>query len=253
MPNIGNYSSKLICNPRRTVKFGVNTINFDKDTIEKTFTILTDLNTIDNGFELCDSKTKKKYARNGKCVNILELEFKTNKKKLLIYNVHLDVSGGVEGREWRIQSLKLILKNYEKVKKKYPNAIILGDFNTYNRSEYNINQLEKLYEVKGQYRTDNFQEMGIENIEMLKTRGENPFFSDTEYGKMIPIDILKYAGWNEAFEINGLPSPINTSHYSGKTDFIFLSPNWNLQIKGLYTHYSTLSDHLPLFIDISNI
>jgi endonuclease/exonuclease/phosphatase family metal-dependent hydrolase len=133
----------------------------------------------------------------------------------------------------------------------YPNAIMLGDFNTYNRTEYNINQLDKLYEVKGNYAADNFQEMGIKNMNILKTRGENQLFSDIEYEKLIPIDVLKYAGWNDAFEINGIPSPINTSHFSGKTDYIFLSPHWNLQINGLYTHYSTLSDHLPLIIDIN--
>ena len=48
----------------------------------------------------------------------------------------------------------------------------------------------------------------------------------------------------------GLNSPVNTSHYSGKTDFIWLSPLWDIDIKGLYCGYDTYGDHLPLIIDI---
>ncbi len=248
-----NKSSQhqLECNPNRIGSYGVNTINFNETKLKQDVNILTELtNTNNNGFALMDSSGHK-YARSGKCVNILELEFKKSKQKLLIYNVHLDVTGDDNGRDWRIKSLELILSEYNKVKSNYPNAIILGDFNTYNRTEYNLSQLKKLHFVKGKFTTDNFKEMGIVNIDNITNiKGENPLFSDTEYKKNIPIDVLKYAGWVDAFEINGLPSPINTSHWSGKTDFIFLSPEWNLKINGLYTHYSTLSDHLPLFIDI---
>lgn len=246
-----NSKHQLECNPTRTGLYGANTINFNKTKLETSVNILTQLtNTNNNGFELMDSN-KKKYASAGKCVNILELEFKKSKHKLIIYNLHLDVARNDNGRDWRIKSLKLILSKYKKVKSKYPNAIILGDFNTYNRSEYNLSQLQKLHSEKGEFATDNFKEMGIANIDNITNiKGENPLFSDKEYNKKIPIDVLKYAGWVDAFEINGLPAPVNTSHWSGKTDFIFLSPEWNLKINGLYTHYSTLSDHLPLFIDI---
>lgn len=246
-----NSNHQLECNPNRTGSYGVNTINFNKNKLKTDVNILTQLtNTNSNGFELMDSNGKK-YAHSGKCVNVLELEFKKSKQKLLIYNVHLDVTGNDNGRDWRIKALKLILSKYEKVKSNYPNAIILGDFNTYNRTEYNLSQLQKLHSEKGNFATDNFKEMGIANIDNITNLiVENPLFSNMEYKKKIPIDVLKYAGWVDAFEINGLPAPVNTSHWSGKTDFIFLSPEWNLKINGLYTHYSTLSDHLPLFIDI---
>lgn len=251
-PSPKNSKHQLECNPTRTGSFGVNTINFNKDTLAQKVNVLTQMSeNNDNGFELKAQDTNKKYARRGKCVNVLELEFKESGHKLLIYNVHLDVTDDDKGRDMRINSLKLILSEYEKVKATYPNAIILGDFNTYNRSEYNFDQLEKLYTAKGKFAADNFAEMGIENIQKVNFPGENPLFSEKEYKKKIPIDILKYAGWVEAFESMGVPSPVNTSHWSGKTDFIFLSPDWNLKITGLYTHYSTLSDHLPLFIDIN--
>ena len=259
---------KLECNPDRPGQYGVNTINFDETNLSKLKLkiIKNELKIIKNeGFEL--KKDGKKLASNGKCVNILELQFEGKKNHgILIYNVHLDVKNDDEGRNWREESLKLILDDYKKKQtgegkyeeKKdevnYPNAIILGDFNTYSRSEYSTRQLNKLYDVKGKdYDQKTLLEMGINDLNKTigdKEYGENKFFSNEEEQKIIPIDVLKYAGWTEAFEINGLPSPVNTSHHSGKTDFIFLSPMWNLKINGLYTSYTTLSDHLPLFIDI---
>jgi exonuclease III len=79
--NSGDYTSEIVCNARRTGKFGVNTINFNRVKLEETFNILTNREILNNGFELCNPKTKEKYARNGKCVNILELEFKKKQKK----------------------------------------------------------------------------------------------------------------------------------------------------------------------------
>jgi len=231
---------KLECNPKRTVNNGNK-----------------------NGFAL-EGTDGKKYATNGKCVNELRLEFIISKVKLVIYNVHLDVASGPNGIEYRTDSLKLILEKYNAIKIEYPNAIILGDFNTYNRTEYTIIQRLKLITSKGdkyKYNDHTFMEMGFQSANeytLLDTQvkkqnlpvGYNSYFSNEEYEKNIPINILKHAGFVEAFEITGLPSPINTSHFSGKVDFIFLSPDWNIQIAGLYTHYSTFSDHLPLFIDL---
>ena len=224
---------KLKCDPNRNPSYGTNTINYDDKNINSYGKIL-----IQDGFELKNNKTK--FATNGKCVNVLGIEL-NNKKKLIIFNVHLDVKPDIDGLKWRINSLKLIIDKYKNYEKQgYNNAIILGDFNSYNHSEYiidehdNKNQLKQLETVKGTYWEGTKLDLYGKKTKNLKS----------------PCQILKDNGFVEAFEIMGLNSPVNTSHYSGKTDFIWLSPLWDIDIKGLYCGYDTYGDHLPLIIDI---
>jgi hypothetical protein len=224
---------KLKCDLNRNPGYGTNTINYDDKNINSYCKIL-----IQDGFELKNNKTK--FATNVKCVNVLGIEL-NNKKKLIIFNVHLDVKPDIDGLKWRINSLKLIIDKYKKYEKQgYNNAIILGDFNSYNHSEYiidehdNKNQLKQLETAKGTYWEGTKLDLYGKKTTNLKS----------------PCQILKDNGFVEAFEIMGLNSPVNTSHYSGKTDFIWLSPLWDIDIKGLYCGYDTYGDHLPLIIDI---
>ena len=232
---------KLKCDPKRNPFYGTNTINYDDKKINTYGKIL-----IKDGFELKDNKANKKFASNGKCVNVLGIEL-NNKKKLIIFNVHLDVKADEIGLKWRIDSLKLIIERYKDYEKQgYNNAIILGDFNSYNHTEYIIDvnddknqlkQLETAKNSKGKYWDNTKLDLYGDKTNKLKS----------------PCQILKDYGFVEAFEIMGINSPVNTSHYSGKTDFIWLSPLWDIDIKGLYCGYDTYGDHLPLLIDIENI
>lgn len=239
---ISNTNRKIIiCDPKRNIPYIVNIIKYDTQLTSK-------YNIIFNHEFTLEEPIGTKLAQHGKCVNVIGLQNKANNIKLLIYNVHLDVTSGKQGREWRKKSLELINSYYNNMnmKKEYPNAIIIGDFNTYSYTNYTNNQRNQLIESKKEdtyknvtgkvnsykYAQDTFFEMGM-TIDEYNNESTSTFNTDTpvyiskfannDKNNKVPINVLKDAGWVEAIEINGLPSPVNTNRYSGKIDFIFLS------------------------------
>ncbi|ARF09405.1 exodeoxyribonuclease III [Indivirus ILV1] len=107
-------------------------------------------------------------------------------------------------------------------------TIILGDFNLINVDDYNDDQT---------YLND------------LQTAAKNreEYISTEEY------KLIKSLGWIDSFDVKG-DKPLYTVWNSSRVDYIFFK-NFNRQqlndlIMGSYVHFTSESDHIPVFVDL---
>ena len=78
-PNSQETDYKLWCNPNRQPPYGTNTINYNETNLQQLCTIH-----VQKGFALENPNSpppNNKFARSGKCVNVLGIELKKSKKK----------------------------------------------------------------------------------------------------------------------------------------------------------------------------
>lgn len=142
-------------------------------------------------------------------------------EKILIGNLHLEVKSSKK----RLENIDTAVNAIEKlaVENETKNIIILGDFNSYRLQDYKDESYRDLEDIKSNY-------------------GE----------KMNIFESIKYIeskGYRETFDIRKVLHPANTNLYGGRIDFIFVSPNFSLQLKDTYAYYSDLSDHTAIVAD----
>lgn len=152
-------------------------------------------------------------------------DLKYNGKTIcIIANIHLEV----KNVDYRLQNIDNALTKLNKYN--INNKIILGDFNSYRKNDYTVEQLQRLKDIKGPHYIPTFE----------------------------VTDKLESQGWIDSFtkfftEINAEKKdwqyPVNTNRYGGRVDFIYVNSEWNLPILGTYKLYSDASDHSPIIVD----
>ncbi len=144
-------------------------------------------------------------------------------KKILIANMHLDVASS----EKRLENIRAAVKYIEEISQKegIKDIIIMGDFNSYNNTDYNNTELDLLIEMKKNY-------SGKEIFEV--------------------VNYLEEKGYRDTFGLQrskGQEIPANTNIYGGRIDFVFLSKGFSLPLKSSYVYYNDFSDHVAIVVD----
>jgi endonuclease/exonuclease/phosphatase family metal-dependent hydrolase/ankyrin repeat protein len=144
-----------------------------------------------------------------------------NKEKIIIGNLHLDVSSSKK----RMDNISVALGTIEQIAKEHDtkNIVLMGDFNSYRIADYNEQNYRELTKLKS----------GLGD-------GMNIFES---------IDYLEKNGYEDTFSLRNVLPPINTNFYGGRIDFIFLSKKFSPQLIGTYAYFSNLSDHIAIIAD----
>lgn len=163
-------------------------------------------NVIYSKFHIKTSKTIP--IESSRCAILATIEYREG-KFINIINTHLPLNS-----PGRIESIKKI------VSEGLSNTLIVGDFNSYRKNDYNGEELHKLAELKKHHEYPNI-------------------FETTNY--------LEKIGYTDSFK--SMIPPKNTSIYGGRVDFVYKSPDFMLPVIGSYVHYSDNSDHLPVIVD----
>jgi endonuclease/exonuclease/phosphatase family metal-dependent hydrolase len=204
----------------------INECDSDNNLVNSIFIKYTIQSQIENiqSFNIGD-KTKDNDAKKRCCTCIL-YTFK-NDKKLLIANTHLHYN------TFNGDTLKNMENLINQLPYSYTNKIILGDFNSYCKTDYkdmnsfleskksmgNLDELNKqsLFDVCDLLIKNNYKDM---YKSYLNTNYESPYI------------------------------PINTNRYGGRIDHMFWNITDNIEILGIYTLYSNYSDHIPIIVDL---
>ena len=145
--------------------------------------------------------------------------------KVLVANVHLDVSSSERRRE----NISIAVNYVERIAEKedIENIVIMGDFNSYNKTDYDNKTLDVLTEMKKSYSGKDIFEV---------------------------VDYLEEKGYRDTFGLRrakGAQIPANTNIYGGRIDFVFISKAFTLPLKASYVYYNDFSDHVAIIVDFS--
>lgn len=170
-----------------------------------------------------------------RCGVFMELSYENN-LICSIANVHLHVGFGTANQindEIRLHNIEQVvnLLNIENNKNR-KNSIIIGDFNSYRKADYNDKQKHEFDTAKKGFMTE-----GMYNV--------SEFLNDKKF-----IEGFDYFFNQNQIKQENRKYPINTNRYGGRIDFIYLSPEWDIPILGMYKLYSDASDHAPIIMDI---
>jgi len=148
---------------------------------------------------------------------------------ILIANLHLDVSSS----DKRLQNINHATQAMGDFAKRYKtnNVIMMGDFNSYSRTDYDDNNFSILKEIRKGRSMDIF-----EAIEHMEQQGYRDTFSLKK--------VLKSDG-----SFGSIFPPKNTNYYGGRIDFIFVSKDFDYKLIGAYAYYTGLSDHIAIIAD----
>lgn len=162
-------------------------------------------------------------SRSERCMIMAAVEIRQSEDPLIVGVVHFDADSGKE----RLKNVKKATASLEQMGRKHKtkNIVLMGDFNSYRRQDYNKEQMRQLQNLK----EDRPQGMRIFEV----------------------LDFLKKQGWKDTFEWANQTPPINTNSYGGRIDYIFLHPKFvkNVSVKN-YPFYSTASDHVAILSDL---
>ncbi len=123
------------------------------------------------------------------------------------------------------------LDKMENINKK--NIVIMGDFNSYKREDYDEENYQRLTTLKKSISPD----MNIfRAIEYMEQNGYIDTYQTRANDLGVSLqDII----------------PINTTDKGGRIDFIFIKQGSDIKINNIYTYYTSVSDHIPIIADIS--
>ena len=139
-------------------------------------------------------------------------------KDLAIITLQLDISLSINRKD-NIDALLTFIKT----KITTNNILLMGDFSSYRRQDYNDNQYSELQKT-------------------ITTTQWSTIFDATKQ--------LEENGFVETCTKFNQEIPINTTDDGGRVDFIYVSKNWSFgsNVKA-YTYYNNESKHLPIIID----
>ena len=191
---------------------------------------------------------KSSAGRDNRCGSILSVSL-NGKELFVIANTHLHTNFGIpdpNADALRLENIKNLRRIMSEIVIK--NKIIVGDFNSYRRGDYTVNQLNSLTVVKNKYWT-----------------GDKGMFGATDFLESLDSDNSNDGIWTESFDkfsitSYGMPQdfvyrkdrlyPINTTKHAGRIDYMYVNNDWNIPIIGMYKLYSCASDHTPLIMDL---
>jgi len=153
---------------------------------------------------------------NGRCM----VGVSTN--DMMIVNIHLspNLTHGIE----QMIVLSNILRSSEYAGM---NICLCGDFNAYDRSDYDDQRMKQLIAIKSKY-------YGKTDMDLI-------FRS---------IDRLKQMDFVNSFALNNSFRPMNTTCFGGNIDFIFVRLQSKYTVAFTNVQYIDLSDHLPVYCDL---
>jgi endonuclease/exonuclease/phosphatase family metal-dependent hydrolase len=170
-----------------------------------------------------------------RCATLIDYTF-NNGTIVTIINLHLHYSN--ENND-ALKNIKNIIEATDKL----DNKIILGDFNSYNKKDYDTD------DIMLQFKTAKTGMSGI-----TKT---NDLISDVSLQKLFDVcDYLENNNMTDVYDIylkNHKRSgyiPLDTCIYGGRIDHIYFSKNLQQPILGVYKLYTDSSDHTPIIVDI---
>lgn len=168
-----------------------------------------------------------------------------NKKVISVYGTHLEVNPIEQNGKWytshtvrqaQLQELLSSIKEHDKV----ANIIIGADFNAPRKKDLEAHKIgnKSFWNI--------YQTQWLSILEKIY----GPDLSAHEDQQPYSLDYFEQQGWQDSFEKSGFTPPQFTQWTGTRIDFLFLSPSWNLPLKGSYVYYDWASDHLPVIADI---
>lgn len=180
-----------------------------------------------------------------------------NKKEISVYSTHLEVrpikakSADGKGRNLtpdaaRKEQMQELLE-YIKANDTNPNVIIGADFNTFRKQDleaYNIGGITLWSILEKEWPTI------LKETAKDVPQGMSQFVDKSPGNATSALDYIASEGYIDSFT-RGKFTPPQFSTWTGTLiDFLFLSPTWNLGLKGGYVFYNWASDHIPVIVDI---
>ncbi len=176
-------------------------------------------------------------------------------KVISVYGTHLEVrpimakSGDGKGRaltpdavrKEQMQELLNYIKNHDK----NDNVVIGADFNTFRKQDlldYNIGGTT-LWSLMEKDWPNILKETAHEAKGLEYLLDKTP--------TTMALDYVASEGYKDSFTRGGFTPPQFSVWTGTLIDFLFLSPKWNLGIKGGYVFYNWASDHIPVIMDIA--
>lgn len=180
-----------------------------------------------------------------------------NKKEISVYGTHLEVrpikakSADGKGRNLtpdaaRKEQMQEFLA-YIKANDANPNVIIGADFNTFRKQDL------EAYNIGG---TTLWSILEKEWPAILRDtakdvpQGMNNFVDKSPASATSALDYIAAEGYIDSFTRGKFVAPQFSTWTGTLIDFLFLSPKWNLGLKGGYVFYNWASDHIPVILDI---
>lgn len=180
-----------------------------------------------------------------------------NNKQISVYGTHLEVrpimakSADGKGRgltpdaarKEQMQELLEYIKNNDT----NPNVIIGADFNTFRKQDliaHTINSTTLWSILEKSWPTI------LKDTAKEVPQGLGNLVDKTPGAAVAALDYIASQGYKDSFMVSKFTSPQFTTWTGTMIDFLFLSPTWNLGVKGGYVFYSWASDHIPVIMDI---
>jgi len=147
-----------------------------------------------------------------------------NRQELVLYGTHLDVHDNTEQvRRGQVQEL------IDYAHKETSACIVAADFNAIRAQDY-------------QYTIDTVPVWRLLNDDHKRRTG---FDAPTQ-----ALTLFQEHNFSDCFAKADLQSPYYSVWNGTLVDFLWLNKHWNLPIDGCYVYYNSLSDHLPIIMDI---
>lgn len=150
---------------------------------------------------------------------------------VVVYGTHLDVSDGTENIRLR-EMHELLTCAVQDIQEK-KQVIIAGDLNSIDMSGYDM---------------INSQGVAVRDLMTIQYRMYRGG-TEEEVPQLI-ANMWKGAGFVDSFALVNQPGPLWTSWWGGRTDYILCSPQLKQMIHGNYVYYTSVSDHLPIIVDL---
>ena len=138
---------------------------------------------------------------------------------LMIVNIHLSPI-----LEHGIEQTICLSKILESTKYIDMNICLCGDFNAYDRDDYDEQRMKQLISIKSKY------------------------YRKSDMKLFESIDKLKQIGFVNSFALNKQFRPMNTTRFGGIVDHILLRTKHNIGFTNVW--YTNLSDHIPVYCDL---
>jgi endonuclease/exonuclease/phosphatase family metal-dependent hydrolase len=153
---------------------------------------------------------------------------------VVMYGTHLDVSDGTENIRLR-EMHELLTRAVQDIQEK-KQVIIAGDLNSIDMSAYDLT---------------NSQGVMVSDLMALQYRMYHG--GTEEVAPQLAASLWKSVGFVDSFALADQSAPLWTSWWGGRTDYVLCSPQLKQMIHGNYVYYTSVSDHLPIIVDLITV
>jgi len=153
-------------------------------------------------------------------------------KSIVVYGTHLDVIDTTEQiRTHEMYELLTCAIHDIQAKKQ---VIIAGDLNSIDMKNYKVM---------------NSHSISLQDLITLQYRMYRGCTTEEEVPQLV-ASMWKGAGFVDSFSLAEQQNPLWTSWWGGRTDYVLCSPQLKPMIHGNYVYYTSVSDHLPIIVDL---